>query len=236
MCLEKVDEKHFPYPQEYQQVLNITNLLVRKTEMVLSSHLASWSALRPTRTLEPLFRVKMPLVILTWNVSSSFPWPSPTPVKRTKKKVTGGFWLPWWFVFVGWFLLLSISAVSTYFTLLYSFQYGKDKSIKWVLSLGLSLFQSIFVLQPLKVKDVKALTFHIDPHKKSAFSPKSKRRTWCLRSWRYWRMISSASSTPVHHEVDLVWFAGDWCCCCFCPVAETCSCGGDWRGWASAVR
>ncbi|XP_041918083.1 polycystic kidney disease protein 1-like 2 [Alosa sapidissima] len=60
-------------------------------------------------------------------------------------------WLPWWFVFVGWFLLFSISGVSTFFTLLYGFVYGKEMSIQWVISLGLSLFQSIFVLQPLKV-------------------------------------------------------------------------------------
>ncbi|XP_028665602.2 polycystic kidney disease protein 1-like 2 [Erpetoichthys calabaricus] len=59
--------------------------------------------------------------------------------------------LPWWFVFVGWALLLTISVVSTFFTLLYGFVYGKDLSIKWVLSMGLSLFQSIFILQPLKV-------------------------------------------------------------------------------------
>lgn len=44
MCLEKLDGKNFPSPQEYQQTLNITNLLVRKTEMVFSSHLAYWSA------------------------------------------------------------------------------------------------------------------------------------------------------------------------------------------------
>ncbi|KAL4613560.1 hypothetical protein GN956_G22471 [Arapaima gigas] len=68
-----------------------------------------------------------------------------------KKK---GCWLPWWFVFIGWFLLLSISGVSTFFTLLYGFNYGKESSIKWVISLGLSLFQSIFILQPLKVVGV----------------------------------------------------------------------------------
>lgn len=79
-------------------------------------------------------------------VCSSF---SPPPVKR--KKGTSGGWLPWWCVFLGWFLLLSLSAVSTYFTLLYGFQYGRERSIKWVMSLGLSLFQSIFILQPLKV-------------------------------------------------------------------------------------
>lgn len=49
MCLEKLDVRIFQTPEEYQQVLNITNLLVRKTEMVFSSHLACWSALRPTQ-------------------------------------------------------------------------------------------------------------------------------------------------------------------------------------------
>ncbi|MBN3299417.1 PK1L2 protein, partial [Amia calva] len=74
---------------------------------------------------------------------------SPPPV--AKKKKSKSCWLPWWFVFVGWALLLSISGISTFFTLLYGFFYGKDSSLKWIMSLGLSLFQSIFVLQPLKV-------------------------------------------------------------------------------------
>ncbi|KPP59482.1 hypothetical protein Z043_122595, partial [Scleropages formosus] len=73
-------------------------------------------------------------------------------VPELEKK--SGCWLPWWFVFIGWFLLLSISGVSTFFTLLYGFVYGKESSTKWVISLGLSLFQSIFILQPLKVLGV----------------------------------------------------------------------------------
>ncbi|XP_035484837.2 polycystic kidney disease protein 1-like 2 [Scophthalmus maximus] len=116
MDLERLDGKNFQSPQLYQQALNNTNVLVRKAEMVFTSHLAY----------------------------------CPPPAKR-KKRGTDGCWLPWWCVFLGWFLLLSISAVSTYFTLLYGFEYGKDKSTKWVMSLGLSLFQSIFILQPLKV-------------------------------------------------------------------------------------
>ncbi|XP_008291325.1 polycystic kidney disease protein 1-like 2 [Stegastes partitus] len=115
-CLEKLDAKNFSSPGEYQQILSLTNLLVRKAEMVFSCHLAS----------------------------------CPPPVKK-KKTRSVGCWLPWWCVFLGWFLLLSISGISTYFTLLYGFQYGREKSIKWVMSLGLSLFQSIFILQPLKV-------------------------------------------------------------------------------------
>ncbi|XP_056268726.1 polycystic kidney disease protein 1-like 2 [Pseudoliparis swirei] len=40
-CLEKLDQKHFPSAEEYQQTLNTTNHLVRKAEMVFTSHLAS---------------------------------------------------------------------------------------------------------------------------------------------------------------------------------------------------
>ncbi|XP_077420923.1 polycystin-1-like protein 2 isoform X2 [Vanacampus margaritifer] len=115
MCLEKLDGKNFPSPQNYTQALDLTNLLVRKADMVFSSHLAC----------------------------------CPPPVK--KKKASSGCWLPWWCVLLGWLLLISLSGVSTFFTLLYGFYYGKAKSIKWIMSLGLSLFQSIFILQPLKV-------------------------------------------------------------------------------------
>ncbi|XP_075045226.1 polycystin-1-like protein 2 [Mixophyes fleayi] len=59
--------------------------------------------------------------------------------------------LPWWFLLIGWSLLISISVVSTYFTMMYGFLYGKQSSIRWIISMALSLFQSIFILQPLKV-------------------------------------------------------------------------------------
>ncbi|XP_066504104.1 polycystin-1-like protein 2 [Hoplias malabaricus] len=74
-----------------------------------------------------------------------------SPVSKPAKKENTGCKLPWWFVFVAWTLLLGISGVSTFFTLLYGFQYGKESSIRWVITLTLSLFQSIFIIQPLKV-------------------------------------------------------------------------------------
>ncbi|XP_016396373.1 polycystic kidney disease protein 1-like 2 [Sinocyclocheilus rhinocerous] len=70
-------------------------------------------------------------------------------VQVQKKKQ--GWWLPWWFLFIGWFLLFAMSGISTFFTLLYGFQYGRESSIQWVITLTLSLVQSIFILQPLKV-------------------------------------------------------------------------------------
>lgn len=70
-------------------------------------------------------------------------------VQEPQKKK--GWWLPWWFLFVGWALLFFMSGISTFFTLLYGFQYGRESSIQWVITLTLSLVQSIFILQPLKV-------------------------------------------------------------------------------------
>lgn len=46
MCLEKLDFRYFATLDQYQQALNYTNALVRKTEMVFSSHLAYWSVLQ----------------------------------------------------------------------------------------------------------------------------------------------------------------------------------------------
>ncbi|KAM4614101.1 polycystin-1-like protein 2 [Discoglossus pictus] len=59
--------------------------------------------------------------------------------------------LPWWFVFIGWFLVIATSGVSGFFTMLYGLHYGKDSSIKWLISMAISFFESLFITQPLKV-------------------------------------------------------------------------------------
>lgn len=59
MDLERLDGKNFQSPQLYQQALNNTNVLVRKAEMVFTSHLAYWSALQPTHKQKHLSRVEM---------------------------------------------------------------------------------------------------------------------------------------------------------------------------------
>ncbi|KTG42033.1 hypothetical protein cypCar_00021756 [Cyprinus carpio] len=76
--------------------------------------------------------------------------PQSQPAVQVQKKKQG-WWLPWWFLFIGWLLLFVISGISTFFTLFYGFQYGRESSIQWVITLTLSLVQSIFILQPLKV-------------------------------------------------------------------------------------
>ncbi|XP_027137142.1 polycystic kidney disease protein 1-like 2 [Larimichthys crocea] len=79
---------------------------------------------------------------------------SPSPEESingdtAKKRHQGG--LPWWFVFVGWILVIATSCVSGYFTMLYGLTYGKDRSISWLISMVVSFFESLFITQPLKV-------------------------------------------------------------------------------------
>lgn len=74
--------------------------------------------------------------------------PSPTEGSGADNKKKG---LPWWFVFVGWFLVAATSGVSAYFTMLYGLTYGKERSISWLISMVVSFFESLFITQPVKV-------------------------------------------------------------------------------------
>ncbi|KAG7235119.1 hypothetical protein INR49_025224 [Caranx melampygus] len=68
-----------------------------------------------------------------------------------KKSVCCHGRLPWWFIFVGWLLVIGTSVVSGYFTMLYGLKFGKERSINWLVSMIVSFFQSTLVIQPLKV-------------------------------------------------------------------------------------
>ncbi|NXM88594.1 PK1L2 protein, partial [Oenanthe oenanthe] len=67
------------------------------------------------------------------------------------KKSSSPRGLPWWFVFIAWFLVAATSGVSGFFTMLYGLHYGKENSIKWLISMVISFFESLFITQPLKV-------------------------------------------------------------------------------------
>lgn len=62
--------------------------------------------------------------------------------------------LPWWFVIVGWILVVATSGVSAYFTMMYGLTYGKERSISWLISISVSFFESLFVTQPVKVRQM----------------------------------------------------------------------------------
>ncbi|NWZ62626.1 PK1L2 protein, partial [Acrocephalus arundinaceus] len=67
------------------------------------------------------------------------------------KKSSSPRGLPWWFVFIAWFLVAATSGVSGFFTMLYGLHYGKENSIKWLISKVISFLESLFITQPLKV-------------------------------------------------------------------------------------
>ncbi|XP_066494036.1 polycystin-1-like protein 3 [Tiliqua scincoides] len=82
---------------------------------------------------------------------SSFPMEDPArqalPLSRC---------LPRRWSFVCWAALGAISLVSAFFTVLYSLELSRDQATRWVVTVLLSLLQSLLLMQPLKVL---ALTF-----------------------------------------------------------------------------
>ncbi|XP_067853685.1 polycystin-1-like protein 2 [Heptranchias perlo] len=88
-------------------------------------------------------------ILCSSSVSERF---SPTPsISGDSKKGHCSKGLPWWFVFIGWVLVAATSGVSAFFTMLYGLHYGKDRSIKWLISMAISFFESVLITQPLKV-------------------------------------------------------------------------------------
>ena len=59
--------------------------------------------------------------------------------------------LPHWFIYIAYAICYLASAASIFFTLLYSIQWGKETSTEWVIAMVTSFFQSVLLLQPIKV-------------------------------------------------------------------------------------
>ena len=83
-----------------------------------------------------------------WN--SSFLLSHPESSQKRKKK--GKFSLPWWMIFPTWALLWVSTLVSVAFVTFYGISFGDAKCKKWITSLIVSIFTSIFLTQPVKVR------------------------------------------------------------------------------------
>ena len=57
---------------------------------------------------------------------------------------------------MGWFLVVATNIACTYLIILYGLSYGKATTINWLVSMMVTLLQSVFVLQPGKVIIVAA--------------------------------------------------------------------------------
>ena len=109
-----------------------------------------------------------------------------TTVKEDTSRTKG---LPWWFVYVGWGLVIITSLTAASVTLLYGIQFGLKKSSQWLLSMFFSLTQDIFVSQPLKVVAFAIFFAYIfKKRNKAAFSSPSRLRSdekWLQNQLQY---------------------------------------------------
>lgn len=61
------------------------------------------------------------------------------------------FMLPHACVYLAWMLVAAVSGVSAFIIFSYSMEWGRDKSIAWLLAMFLSVGQSVTLIQPVKV-------------------------------------------------------------------------------------
>lgn len=83
--------------------------------------------------------------------------------KKSKKK----FFFPYWCIYIAYVLVALTSLTCGFFCMLYGFEFGNDRSAKWLTSMLVSFFQSVVVIQPFKVLLIAAFFALIikDPNK-----------------------------------------------------------------------
>ena len=71
-----------------------------------------------------------------------------------------GCHVPWWSIFCAYILVFLCVGSSATFVFLYSLQWGGVKSLEWMMSFVLAIFQSVIILEPVKVSR-NISNFHI---------------------------------------------------------------------------
>ena len=115
-----------------------------------------------TSTVSSLIIVP-PIVLITTLFAKSMP--------PKKEMDSGGFILergrrrlPHWCQYIAWFLTVVAIALGAFFTILYSFQFGGERSKKWLISFLLGFFESVFLVQPTKVDISLSLSLSFPLH------------------------------------------------------------------------
>ncbi|XP_063448038.1 polycystin-1-like protein 2 [Mytilus trossulus] len=70
--------------------------------------------------------------------------------RKFKGEKTAGCHVPWWFIFLAYILVFLCVGASGTFVFLYSLQWGGAKSLEWMVSFVLAIFQSVVILEPVK--------------------------------------------------------------------------------------
>ena len=61
--------------------------------------------------------------------------------------------LPHWCVYIAWLLVVVSTVVPAFFCLLYSLEWGSQKSEAWLTCMFIGFLQSVLIVQPLKVRN-----------------------------------------------------------------------------------
>lgn len=80
--------------------------------------------------------------------------PASAPASSEKKKKKCEIRFPWWFIFFAYALCFVTVITSGYFTVEFGGVFGAEKSEQWLSSFFVSLFESVFFTQPLKVRTI----------------------------------------------------------------------------------
>jgi hypothetical protein len=76
-------------------------------------------------------------------------------LKKKKEKKT----LPWWFIFIAYGISFILVGVSAIFIIARGIEFGDLKTRQWLTSSITGFFSSIFLTQPIKVKEKKLKDF-----------------------------------------------------------------------------
>ncbi|XP_065066412.1 uncharacterized protein LOC135692255 [Rhopilema esculentum] len=87
---------------------------------------------------------------------------------KSKKKPKPKATLPHWVIYIAYVLIFAASGAAAFFVILYGFQFGKEKSDNWMKSMMLSFWQSVLVIQPVKVLALSVLVAMIIKDPKAA--------------------------------------------------------------------
>ncbi|XP_052262941.1 uncharacterized protein LOC127866462 [Dreissena polymorpha] len=75
----------------------------------------------------------------------------PNAKANAQKKKKKPFMFPYWCNYIAWILCFLSVITPAFFTILYSMEWGKTKANEWLVTFVLSFFQSVIVVQPIKV-------------------------------------------------------------------------------------
>ncbi|XP_070579567.1 polycystin family receptor for egg jelly-like isoform X2 [Ptychodera flava] len=69
--------------------------------------------------------------------------------------------LPWWFIYIGWFLTFALIFLSCFFIISFSLYWGPKQSSEWLTADVSSFAESVFVLEPLQLVLIAALISYL---------------------------------------------------------------------------